>query len=881
MAVTRRAVERRLGVDPDRLITYFFVCDKCWDRHPMSELNDLQSPACTIAGCDGTLYKLKEISNQKTKRVPAKLLPTMKLESCIRRLLARPGKYQMLRRSLRHIDDHDPDASPLALPPPDSLLDAFPNGDVRLRDISDGCGLRSLAADLVRKRVPKEESGDRVKDTPKEGRQRTRRFISLPCGLVLMINIDWFQPMKKSGHGQHSTGAIYVMLANNSGALRFLPAEMFLVAILPGPDEPTTEQLNKVIQPLVDELLRLYNGVDMPVHGMDGKQCIHCALYMNISDLPASRKISGMRGHTSEEWMCTWCKMTMASLTHSRCFDPAGFSLRSDWRYLKYAYHSQHLSDAQKKEVWEKRGVQWSELDRLPGWMPSVNSPLDLLHGGFLAFVKHIIRVIWIKYGLLNARRGDSSSPLQRFEDALSSIVWPSDVSRVPSKEDGKIPHRQAPLPRSSTNASKELTRLEALYNSRRVKDMQARRAEGMATDEDVRDAIENPVAMDRSVSAHYDHTLSALTALRAWSQRDISPNEAQRAEHHYVAACKGWASIHALLTPYFHLLGHTTAIILRYGPLPSFWLFGCERANGKLTKFRTNNRDGGELEATLMRCWTKTQLVHELLQTHADVSELDRDAYNELKECIDGEGSKSKLGVHQALVDMLAARAAEQLNTPSPGIPAFRLSPQSKAIRLQKLGLYNLAFEYVRELWKDTVHLVPLSSVPNWRDGEEAFGDLHVRSYHYVCVNGRQFGAYNSFHGRGRSNVFIDGRQATRVQRILRIEHVRAQGAAQSETLSTTVAVVSRFRSDPRLPMMPWDTRGVDPGIYTWLADDEAFASFEIIPVERLTGHFALMPIPLGRDAPWSSAWATISTDRWGQEPEPIVDFDDNIWAE
>ena len=67
--------------------------------------------------------------------------------------------------------------------------------------------------------------------------------------------------MKKSGHGKHSTGAIYVMLANNSRSLRFLPAEMFLVAVLPGPDEPTTEQLNKVIAPLVDELLRLYKGV--------------------------------------------------------------------------------------------------------------------------------------------------------------------------------------------------------------------------------------------------------------------------------------------------------------------------------------------------------------------------------------------------------------------------------------------------------------------------------------------------------------------------------------------------------------------------------------------------------------------------------------------
>ena len=79
-----------------------------------------------------------------------------------------------------------------------------------------------------------------------------------------------------------------------------------------------------------------------------------------------------------------------------------------------------------------------------------------------------------------------------------------------------------------------------------------------------------------------------------------------------------------------------------------------------------------------------------EQLKTHADISELDKDAYDELKECIDGEGSKSKCGVHQALVDMLAARTAERLNEPSTGIPGLclELPPLSrKSLRLSSLS--------------------------------------------------------------------------------------------------------------------------------------------------------------------------------------------------
>ena len=67
--------------------------------------------------------------------------------------------------------------------------------------------------------------------------------------------------MKKSRNKTHSTGAIYMTIVNNPETVRFLPSEMHLAIVLPGPDEPTLEQLNELISPLVDEFIHLYEGM--------------------------------------------------------------------------------------------------------------------------------------------------------------------------------------------------------------------------------------------------------------------------------------------------------------------------------------------------------------------------------------------------------------------------------------------------------------------------------------------------------------------------------------------------------------------------------------------------------------------------------------------
>lgn len=60
--------------------------------------------------------------------------------------------------------------------------------------------------------------------------------------------------------GAYSVGAVYITICNNPRGVRFRREETILYCVLPGPTEPTTEQLNSILRPLIAELHKLYRG---------------------------------------------------------------------------------------------------------------------------------------------------------------------------------------------------------------------------------------------------------------------------------------------------------------------------------------------------------------------------------------------------------------------------------------------------------------------------------------------------------------------------------------------------------------------------------------------------------------------------------------------
>ncbi|GBB90775.1 hypothetical protein RclHR1_17840002 [Rhizophagus clarus] len=78
--------------------------------------------------------------------------------------------------------------------------------------------------------------------------------------LGLMMNLDWFQPYKRT---IYSTGVIYVVICNLPRDVRFKPKNVFILGILPGPDEVKLHKVNHYLLPIITKLQSLWEGVNL------------------------------------------------------------------------------------------------------------------------------------------------------------------------------------------------------------------------------------------------------------------------------------------------------------------------------------------------------------------------------------------------------------------------------------------------------------------------------------------------------------------------------------------------------------------------------------------------------------------------------------------
>ncbi|KAH9855660.1 hypothetical protein C2E23DRAFT_693171, partial [Lenzites betulinus] len=578
MAVTLRTVERRLGVDPDQFIQYYFHCNACWVRHPAASLYTLLHPACLEDGCSGALYTSKKLSNGKISRTPTKPLPTSSLEHNIQRMLLRPGKIDDFNAWRQGEDDQPGHKPPVSQDDWPGSLDE----DYRMYDMHDGWGWNAIQGGLQRRRGGEWE----VEDV--DIHEREQRFVALPCGLVIIINIDWYR-------GKYSVGAIYATICNNPRARRFLREETVLLAIIPGPEEPSLEQMNYVLEPFVAEAHRMYKGIiltdlsyvscahilasGVPMHVPEKLEPLDVNVFVNIlaADLPGSRKGTGLRGHTSKWHMCAVCKKPFHSLVDDSCFNPETFEYRDDGRYLKYAFRAQHEDIATREEIAERRGIRWSVLNLLPDWKPARDGPPDFMHAAYLGEAKHVVQGILVAGGMF-AKRNSRDKPTEKLQKFMGEIWWPGSAGRVPAslimkgagkadewrstcavlpvalyaawEKDGYIPDANAPNLKASEKAGVNQQRIEHLVNERR----HAHAAYTGAITEEVADYIDH-TRMDRNYVRHYDTAIEWLVSLRIFGSRSISICEAYRAQAAHGRACQSWARMLCHLTPYFHIL--------------------------------------------------------------------------------------------------------------------------------------------------------------------------------------------------------------------------------------------------------------------------------------------------------------------------------------
>ncbi|CCO36943.1 hypothetical protein BN14_11092 [Rhizoctonia solani AG-1 IB] len=80
-------------------------------------------------------------------------------------------------------------------------------------------------------------------------------------GLFAALNIDWFSLTQK-----RSSGAIYLAILNLPRHARYQVQNVILACVISGPHEPSLENLNFVLEPIVESFKKLYAGVAIKVY---------------------------------------------------------------------------------------------------------------------------------------------------------------------------------------------------------------------------------------------------------------------------------------------------------------------------------------------------------------------------------------------------------------------------------------------------------------------------------------------------------------------------------------------------------------------------------------------------------------------------------------
>jgi len=53
---------------------------------------------------------------------------------------------------------------------------------------------------------------------------------------------------------------MYAIIKNNLRAIEFLHKEKILICVIPGPSEPSLEEMNYILEPFITEVTSLYQG---------------------------------------------------------------------------------------------------------------------------------------------------------------------------------------------------------------------------------------------------------------------------------------------------------------------------------------------------------------------------------------------------------------------------------------------------------------------------------------------------------------------------------------------------------------------------------------------------------------------------------------------
>ncbi len=186
---------------------------------------------------------------------------------------------------------------------------------------------------------------------------------------------------------------------------------MFLAGIIPGPNEPSKEEINQFFMPLVDNLLESYTNGVFYSHTWkypSGRKT-RSVIALFICDLPAAHQALGFTGHQSTNF-CSYCKLQLNDIDNLNVGRWVSHTCK-EHREVALKWHNAE-SEAQHDIITKKHGVHYSEFLSLPYVNPIQSLCVDSMHAFFLRILLYHCQEIWGMDIGTNDGDGTSSDPV-------------------------------------------------------------------------------------------------------------------------------------------------------------------------------------------------------------------------------------------------------------------------------------------------------------------------------------------------------------------------------------------------------------------------------------------------------------------------------------
>ena len=620
-------------------------------------------------------------------------------------------------------------------------------------------------------------------------------FLTCAANLCLMLNIDWFNPFTQV---PYSMGAIYLVVQNLPRSERFKTENIILVGLIPGPSEPP-KTINTYLVPLVDDLCKLFRGVDIPnPHSVFSKTKIRAILSCIVCDLPATRKVCGFLGINATKG-CSKCLKSFPTSTFGTKPDYSGYDCDL-WEPRTFIEHYQKAMEAKNANTATERttiertnGARYTELLRLPYFDVIRYHVIDPMHNLFLGIAKHAVST-WKDLNILR------SNDFNIIQSKVDSILPPTKIGRIPRKISSGF----------DSFTAEQWKNWILVYSVFALKDVLP--------------------------PQHYRCWCLFVDACILFCQLVITPNSVTTAHKLLVLYCKKFQELYGIsyCTPNMHMACHIHANITDYGPLAAFWAFSFERYNGTLENMKMSWCGP---EKQLLKKFLDLQHLNIIEQSNSN--EFLQNIYSEAFNLTSNFTSVEQMSVNtQFLIEQKQFHSCDVYNIDATNKPSYKLlSP------LREKCFSDTEMEYIEHLYK---LLYPGKKVTASR-------------FYYACkkiiINGEEFITNSSqsacspaiiAHWPGVIGIDVHGEAPVRVGILSSIfinsaviQNVNDSGHAK--TIEHVLTNVLWLQDHPQnYPLHP--SIIVTSTVY----DDEGCTSF--MPVSRIIARCALAKVDYGQ---------------------------------